>query len=132
VVSTRAGDVRADTESKYREEPPLTGDESRVVEVANLSFPQLLDPVDDLPPATVITAVRKLPDNRIAVHGTTSDNGTIAHVLVNGQKATALAPNFAQWDITLDTTQLENGRVQAHAVDAAGNVEKRPHIVTVP
>jgi hypothetical protein len=131
VVSTRAGDVRADTETKYREEPPLTGDESRVVEVANVSFPQLLDPVDDLPPTTVITAVRKFPDNRVAVHGTTSDNGTITQVLVNGQKATASAPNFAQWAITLDATQLENGHIRAHAVDAAGNVEKRPHIVTV-
>jgi hypothetical protein len=52
-------------------------------------------------------------------------------VLVNGQEATASAPNFAQWAITVDATQLENGRVQAHAVDAAGNVEKWPHIVTV-
>jgi len=130
VVSTRAGDVRADTETKYREEPPLTGDESRVVEVGNLGFPKLLDPLDDLPPATVITSVRKLLDGGIAVQGTTSDNGKVTQVLVNGQKATELAPNFAQWSVTLSVGQMDNGRVEAHAVDAAGNVEKRPHVVT--
>jgi hypothetical protein len=131
VVSTRAGDVRGDSETKYREEPPLTGDESRVVEVADLSFPQLLDPVDDLPPATVITAVRKLPNNKLAVHGTTSDNGVVTEVLVNGQKAAASAPNLAQWTITLDATHLQNGRIEAYAIDAAHNVEKRPHVVSV-
>jgi hypothetical protein len=129
VVSTRAGDVRADTETKYREEPPLTGDESRVVEVRNISFPKLLDPVDDLPPATVITSLRKLQDGRFSIQGTTSDNGTVTQVLVNGQKATEIAPNFAQWSVTLDAAQLDHDRIAAHAIDAAGNVEKRPHVV---
>ena len=37
--------------------PKLTGDESRAAEVTDVAFPNPLHPVDDLPPATVITSV---------------------------------------------------------------------------
>ncbi len=41
---------------EYREERPLTGRESRVTETRNVAFPKLLDPVDNMPPATIITS----------------------------------------------------------------------------
>ena len=74
---------------------------------------------------------RSGPSRTLAVHGTTSDNGVVTEVLVNGQKAAASAPNLAQWTITLDATHLQNGRIEAYAIDAAHNVEKRPHVVSV-
>jgi hypothetical protein len=120
---------------KYHEEAPLTGKQygmaTVVAEVADVKFPKLLDPVDDLPPTTVITHVRKLTDGKLAVGGTTADNGTVKRVLVNGQEAKALAPNFAEWEVTLDTTSADAVKLEAYAEDAAGNVEKRPHTRTV-
>ena len=59
IVSTKTKELHEDG-NQYREEALLTGDESRVAEVQNVEFPKLLDPVDDLPPATVITYTHRL------------------------------------------------------------------------
>jgi hypothetical protein len=125
VVSTRSPEYKG-APDKYRAEPPLTGDESRVAEVAGVALPKVLDPVDDLPPITVITHVRR-GDGKLIVRGTTSDNGTVRKVLVNGSEAKALADNFAEWEITLAAT----AELRAHAEDTAGNVESRPHVVSL-
>jgi hypothetical protein len=124
VVSTAAKDYGKDGLT-YTSDAPLTGDESRVAKVTGVKFPELLHPVDDLPPATVITRVERR-DGKLVVRGTASDNGTVAKVMVNGQAAKALRDNFAEWEAVLSGTSAE---VKAHAEDAAGNVEKRPHIV---
>ncbi|MBI3822699.1 MAG: G8 domain-containing protein [Planctomycetes bacterium] len=87
-----------------------------------------LQPVDDLPPITVITHVLQKND-KLLVRGTTSDNGTVTKVLVNGEPAKATRPNFAEWEITLDRPRVSI-RIEAHAEDAAGNVEKHGHKVT--
>jgi hypothetical protein len=119
---------------KYHEEKLLTarhyGMSTVVAEVAKINFPKLLDPVDDLPPTTVITHVRKLAGGKVAVRGTTADNGTVKRVLVNGQAARALAANFAEWEITLTHVPEGTLRLQAHAEDEAGNVETNRHLVT--
>src|SRR5205085_4764310 len=86
---------------RFRHEKPLTGDESRVAEVSGISFPNPLDPVDDLPPATVITRVVR-DGRKLVVTGTTTDNGTVKRVLVNGRGAKATAANFAEWRVELD------------------------------
>jgi hypothetical protein len=90
-------------------------------------FPRPLDVVDDLPPQTIITGVR-LVDGRLRVRGTTADNGTVKRVRVNGQDVQALRPNFAEWEVVLAPSPT----VTAHAEDAAGNIEPRPHRVTAP
>jgi hypothetical protein len=126
VAAINARDFAADGLA-YRNEAPLTGHESRVTEVRDVEFPRLLDPVDDLPPATVITHVRRTDGGKLVIRGTTSDNGTVKRVRVNGQDARAVSPNFAEWEITLDRT----GKLEAQAEDAAGNTEKRPHIVVL-
>jgi hypothetical protein len=87
-----------------------------------------LDPVDDLPPVTVITHVLE-KGGKLIVRGTTSDNGTVTKVLVNGAAAKATRPNFAEWEAILDRPR-SSARIDAHAEDAAGNVEKRGHVVT--
>jgi hypothetical protein len=127
IVSTRSKELNLDG-IDYREEPNLTGDESRVAEVKGIDFPKLLDPVDDLPPATVITHVTG-KNGKWLVRGTTSDNGPIKRVLVNGQEAKSLSPNFAEWEIHLDA--VGERRISAHAEDMAGNVEKLPHLMSL-
>jgi hypothetical protein len=128
VVSTRSPEYKQDP-NRFRSEPPLTGDESRVAEVANVEFPTLLEPVDDLPPTSVITHVERRADGSLRVSGVTSDNGQVRQVVVNGVAATAADANFAQWQAEL-TTPLAPVSLAAHAEDAAGNVEPRPHVVT--
>jgi hypothetical protein len=119
---------------KYHEEKPLSGRQygmaTVVAEVSDIEFPKLLDPVDDLPPTTVITDVSKLGEGRLTVRGTTADNGTVKRVLVNGTEAKALAPNFTEWEVTLE--KAPNGAIQleAYGEDAAGNVEKNRHGMT--
>ncbi len=131
VVSTRAKDLINDGNT-YRDEPPLTGDESRVAEVKDIPFPKPLDPVDDLPPATVITHFVRQAENKLIVRGTTTDNGTVKKVVVNGREARTVTPNFAEWEVLLDGAKPGEVKLSAHAEDAAGNVEKLPHIRVVP
>src|SRR5262249_41933855 len=93
-------------------------------------FPNLLNPVDDLPPTTVITHVSKPANGKLTVRGTTADNGTVKKVLVNGKEAKAISANFAEWEIVLDAGAGEL-KLEALAEDTAGNVENRPHVVTL-
>lgn len=127
VVSTRSPEYKANPD-KFRSEDKLTGDESRVAEVSDVPFPQLLDPVDDLPPATVITHVSR-NGSTLTVRGTTSDNGVVKQVAVNGQSAKALDGNFSQWEATLQAAD-SSAAITAHATDEAGNIEKLKHVVT--
>jgi hypothetical protein len=130
VVSTKTRELRADGLA-YRDEPLLTGDESRVAEVRDVAFPRLLDPVDDLPPTTVVTHILRR-GRQLVVRGTTADNGTVTRVVVNGRDARTVAPNFAEWEIALEDASTGDVRLTAYAEDAAGNVEPRPHVVVVP
>jgi hypothetical protein len=68
---------------------------------------------------------------KLLVRGTTSDNGTVTKVLVNGVEARSTRPNFAEWEIELPLPRGE-GTIRAYAQDAAGNVEKLAHVVNVP
>jgi hypothetical protein len=86
---------------------------------------------DTLPPATVITDVRKEKNGTLVVRGTTSDNGAVKAVLVNGRAARATAPNFAEWEVGLDKPAGGEVKLTAHAVDDFGNVEPRPHTLLV-
>lgn len=89
-----------------------------------------LNPVDNLPPQTIITGFRKA-GTQLIVHGTTSDDGTVTKVLVNGKEARAVTPNFAQWEITLEGVSAGQINLTAFAEDKAGNVEQTKHNVTV-
>jgi len=129
VVSTRAKDLMSDG-GNYERKPPLTGDESAVAEVKGIEFPKLLDPVDDLPPATIISSVQNR-NGRLIVRGITHDDGTVKAVSVNGKPATivSLEAGVADWRIELPASGLQ--KLTAAATDAAGNVERRPHVLGV-
>jgi hypothetical protein len=95
-------------------------------------YPKPADPVDDLPPVTVVTGAAARGDGRLVVRGTTSDNGRVAAVVVNGLPATATRENFAEWEAVLDAPAGRGPtRLTAGAVDAAGNAERTPHVLTV-
>jgi hypothetical protein len=129
VASTRSAEYKTAPDT-FRIDAPLTGDESRVCEVKGIAFPELLKPVDDLPPTTVITHLTRAVTGKLVVSGTTADNGTVKRVVVNGKEARATTPNFAEWEVTLDAPAGAL-RVQAQAEDAAGNVEPRPHVINL-
>ncbi len=131
VVSARAKDLLADGNT-YREEPPLTGDESRVAEVTGVKFPAPETSIDDLAPATVITyptrGVTAVRDgDTLIVRGTTTDNVKTKRVIVNGVAAKDIDYDFHQWEVKLHGIQPGKLRLTAHAEDAAGNIEKTPH-----
>jgi hypothetical protein len=124
VVSMRFPDLMKD--GKYRSIADFTGDKVRAADVPAVAFPVLLEPVDDLPPATVITHVRR-SSGKLIVGGTTSDNGTVKRVRVNGVEARAVRENFAEWEAVLDAPRRGEVKLTAHAEDAAGNIEKLAH-----
>jgi hypothetical protein len=130
IVSTKATDLLKDGNS-YRQEPPLTGDESVVAEVTDVAWPKLLDPVDDLPPATIVLSVRAVGDT-LLVRGVTHDNSDIRAVKVNGQDASILAMQAGVADWQIELPRPADGTLRAWAIDAAGNVETLVHTVAAP
>jgi hypothetical protein len=125
VVSTAAKDLILDG-NEYRTEPGLTSDESRVAEVAGVEWPEVLQPVDDLPPATMITSITRDSD-KLIVRGLSHDNGEVTHVRVNERVAELIqrAPGVYTWEIAMDAAGVD--AVQAQATDDAGNREQTPH-----
>ncbi|HLX60837.1 MAG TPA: G8 domain-containing protein [Planctomycetota bacterium] len=129
IVSTKAADLLKDGNT-YKALPPLTGDESVVAEVKGVKWPELLDIVDDMPPATIMTSAR-VEGGKVIVRGVTHDNGVVASVSVNGQlaKLTAIQPGVVDWEIELDAPQ--DGRITAFGTDEAGNRETMAHVAKV-
>ena len=123
VVSAKSNEVKGNESTPYKSDPPLTGDESRVLEVRDIPFPQLLDPIDDQPPSTIITSVTRTSEGWL-IRGSAADNGEIKQVTVNGAAAYAVRDNFAEWEATLPSGELKT--IMVSAVDAANNVEKLP------
>jgi hypothetical protein len=101
-----------------------------VAEVKGLAWPLLLNPVDDLPPATIILSVRREGD-KLLDKGVSHDNGVIRSVTVNGQaaKLEVIQPGLVDWTIHLPLPR--DGRVVAAPVDEAGNRETLAHAVVV-
>jgi hypothetical protein len=90
-------------------------------------FPSPLQPVDDLPPQTIVTSVTRSGNGGWLVRGTAADNGTIVRVVVNEREARASRANFAEWEVELPGTPMTE--IRAHAVDAAGNTETHGHVM---
>lgn len=117
---------------KYIEQAPVTGKDALMTEVANVPFPALLNPIDDLAPASIITSVRRDGD-RFIVSGVSHDNGEIKAVIVNGQQAdiieSSVGGGLADWRIELKANDAKTFTVKA--VDRAGNTEQHLHTVAV-
>jgi hypothetical protein len=135
IVSTHSGDFDA-SDSSYRAEPPLTGPEARLAEVGSVEFPELLTPVDDLPPASAITwpaqgAVVDVPGGELVVRGFTTDNEKTRRVTVNGVEGRNLEFDFHRWEVRLTNVPAGELNITAVGEDEAGNVEQTPHRITV-
>jgi hypothetical protein len=129
IVSSKASDLVGDG-NKYRQEPPLTGDESVVAEVTNVEWPELLDPVDDLPPATIVTRYRRQGD-QLAVTGVAHDNGEIDRILVNGHLAEVRSRNAGVVDWAIELPWPQDETILALAVDQDGNREQTGHRIKI-
>ncbi len=112
----------------YRALDGFTGKDVRAAAVSGVEFPRLLDPVDDLPPASVILSVRR-SGSRVAVRGISHDNGEIASIRVNGAPARiiSLSAGVAEWEAAVEVPA--DGLISAGAADKAGNAEETPHRV---
>jgi hypothetical protein len=66
-------------------------------------------------------------DGSLLVRGTTSDNGELKRVMVNELTAKATRANFAEWEATVPTT----AELRAFGEDASGNIEPKPHVLTL-
>ena len=93
IVSVKSDHLRVDG-LKYQSSPPLTGPESRVAEDRRVGFPKLLDPVDDLPPASVITHIIPNGPGSLIVRGTCSDSSMVASVIVDERARQGDASQF--------------------------------------
>jgi G8 domain len=105
-----------------------TGPDVRAADVAGVRFPTLLEPKDDVAPATMITSVRS-EGGALRVRGVSHDDGTVAKVIVNGTEANLVTQHagVADWQVTVAAAD----KVTALARDAAGNREKRGHVQAV-
>lgn len=123
VVSTKNREMISDGE--YAPIKGFTGRDVVAARVSGVEFPRLLDPVDDLPPASMIRSARRSSEG-VEVAGITQDNGELKEVRVNGQPArlTASHAGVTEWIATLPRDVEE---IVAAGVDAAGNVERNAH-----
>ncbi len=128
VVSTKFPDLMSGG-GDYKTIPGFTGKQVKAAEVQGVDFPTLLDPVDDLPPATMITSVRR-DGGKVTVRGVTQDNGEVVKVVVNERPAKRVSSRagVTDWEVTVDAPA--GGEITASATDAAGNVERTAARVT--
>jgi hypothetical protein len=109
--------------------PAGTGDGGARVQSPQIEAARL-NPIDKLPPQTVVTQVRA-ERSRLLVRGNTADNGNVKRVLVNGQEARFLSGKHGAWEVTLDGMKPGLFTLSAHAEDEAGNVEITKHELAV-
>jgi len=105
--------------------------ELRTAEVKDVAFPtDILAPVDDLAPATIITRVERRAD-KLLVRGVTHDNATVRIVSVNGVEAKlqSVQAGLADWEVLVDAPA--DGILTARAKDQAGNAETPGHRMQV-
>lgn len=119
------------SDPKYRPIAGWTGPEARAAEVEGVAFPEILAPVDDLPPSTLITRVARTANGGIEVRGVSHDNGEIASVTVNGQKAEIHTQQAGVADWSVELRKSAGGTIEAFATDRVGNREQMPQIAGV-
>lgn len=89
------------------------------------------DPVDDLPPITVITRIQRT-DGGMELRGVTADNGVVRNVYVNGRPVAIGRQGVSEWSLVVPGSAAEGLTFTASSEDAAGNVEQTPHRRAVP
>ena len=108
----------------FREFSGWTGPGVLAAVMKPVEFPVLVEPKDDLPPATLITRLRRDGD-KLHLEGVAHDDGTVASVSINGTaaKITAQHAGVADWECTIASA----ANITARARDASGNEERWVH-----
>jgi hypothetical protein len=109
----------------------LKSEKLRTAELKDVRFPtDLLAPVDDLAPATIITSVERRA-GKLLVRGVTHDNGAVRVVAVNGAEAKlqSVQSGLVDWEALVDGPA--DGLLAAIATDQAGNAETPGHRLRV-
>ena len=110
---------------------------SRATNAPELKFPKLLDPIDDQPPATIITwPKRGLPvklgkSGTLEVGGTNTDDYKIVRVVVNSVEVNDLDYNFTGWSVKISSSKPGKVKLTALATDKVGNREQTAHILII-
>jgi hypothetical protein len=124
VVSPRNPEMLADAE--YQPVKGFTGKDAVAAKVNGVGFPTLLEPIDDLPPATMIRSVRK-GNGKLIVTGLSQDNEQVAAISVNGAAATILSATTGVTEWRAEIEAPADGIIAASAIDRAGTVEMNVH-----
>lgn len=110
---------------------PQAGDGPEIqVEDGRPSYPAT-DPVDDLPPVTVVTHVRIDSDGTCHLRGVATDNETVRRVHVNDRSVPINQRGVCDWTFEFSSELDGNATLEVRAEDQAGNVEPRPHVIDV-
>jgi hypothetical protein len=104
----------------------FTGPDVVASRTLHYEFPELLSPVDDLPPATMITEIHR-SEGKLTVRGVSHDNESVQAITINGSPATIISQQHgvADWELSLPAADA----ITAEATDDAGNREARPHSI---
>lgn len=89
-------------------------------------------PRDDRPPITIVTHVDRGEDGTVRLRGTTADNRSVSHLLINEQRLKIDRPGCSEWLFELPLASDDVTQIAVRATDESGNVEPSPHIVGVP
>ena len=89
----------------------MEGIENTLIEPSDLERSRRRRVFPDYPPSTtapvlVITHALTAANGRTIVRGSVADGGGVKSVRVNGQSARGLRGNFAEWEVTLESTSL--------------------------
>ena len=108
VVNTEYPEAMND--GKYREIEDFTGSKVRGRILDHVEFPKLLDPVDDLPPATVVTfpppgETLELDGGTLIVRGTTTDNVKTKRVVGQWGRSSRCGLQFSPMGSEVDGSQ---------------------------
>ena len=120
-----------DAGREFKQADFLRGEQLRTAELKDVAFPtDVLAPVDDLAPATIITSVERRA-GKLLVRGVTHDNGAIRVVTLNGIEAKLqfIQAGLADWEAQVDAPA--DGLLTARATDQAGNTETPGHRLLV-
>lgn len=123
----------------YVSDPTLADPYAVAARTTNYTGYKVPTPIDTLPPATTITSFGAMNDgtsvtisnNSLTVSGSSTDDGTISNVVVNGITATPLVSDYSRWKVTIPNLSAGSYTVVAQATDSIGNQELNPHTITL-
>ncbi|HEX3151287.1 MAG TPA: G8 domain-containing protein [Gemmataceae bacterium] len=94
-------------------------------------YPMPVELANDQPPVTVVTHVVRSANNA-TVRGTTASAGQLKRINVNNKPAQLMNGTSGEWEVAFDNVPAGPWKIEASALDIAGNAEKRPHVRVLP